>query len=544
MKSSPKVEVSPTNTASGKKLIQARLPFKSLGGASPVTSVVEPNQSESRKRKLTLTDDDGARAAKLNRKSGVKNVVDEDVPTIDLLATESMEASCDLNIVQKVNKENVFVEKKDGGDEVKVNGQRNGSEVDGEQSDEPISAEDSLSASSPKAKKCLDMGDGQPNGQRKSKRIKEEKEKIMIKLPMNKKQTAKKAKKADKSKLSEVTDDEEKGTDNDTSIVEPTASSSSLDKDDDTDEDTSILDISMSSAVDSPARVSLNDSIISLTKTPTLQKLTPKQLMKKADSEKKMLERQRAKEERERKIQEEKDLRQREKDEKERQRKKERDDKEALRRKERDDKENQKRLEKEEREKKRLAEIAKIEEQKKREREEKERKRQAELDAKTEDRKRKEEQREDERRKREELKEEERRKREDEKRSKDEAEQQKMRKTAQAFAKFFVAKKTDGKTDNEQGDRVEEQKTSNFVSFQVKENMKVAPTTRRTLASDERSTLEGNLFAGAPWNYLKELKMGKRDPFKSGKTWTVNDEEQTAADGDEVQILGMTRFYF
>lgn len=235
--------------------------------------------------------------------------------------------------------------------------------------------------------------------------------------------------------------------------------------------------------------------------TPDNQKLTQKQLKRKLESEKKQLERQRAKEERDRKLQDEKEQRQREKEEKERQRRKEREDREDQRRKERDEKEEQKRREKEDRE----------------------RKRQSEIDAKNE----------------------ERRKREEEKQLAEDAKNQEKQKQKAAFTKFFVVKRSDG--DAEEKVNGEQQ---NFMPFQVKDAMKLAPTIRRKLADDRRDALEaairnddgdGDDVKALPLAelYLKQLRSGARAPERYVRTLPTDD------DSSDVIIVGeLSLFYY
>lgn len=160
---------------------------------------------------------------------------------------------------------------------------------------------------------------------------------------------------------------------------------------------------------------------------------------------------------------------------------------------------------------------------------------------KEEERRKKEEQKEDERRKREEQKEEERRKKDEEKRLKEEAEKMKSRKTAENFAKFFERKAEAARKDAVDND--DEEVESYFMSFQVKDGMKLAPTTRRTLKATDKSTLERQLFSNVSSKslYLAELKTGKRAVGRSVKTWQPADDEAAAVaanDEEDVQILG------
>lgn len=302
-------------------------------------------------------------------------------------------------------------------------------------------------------------------------------------------------------------------------------------------EEPPMMEISLSDETDEEGRNdvtaesnALNESINSsaaddrLTRTPAGDKgITSKQAARRAESEKKLLEKQRAKEDRERE-------RQREKDERELQKKKEREAKEEQRKREKEAKEQKRLAELEEKEKKRQAEI-----------EEKEKKRLADIEAKNEERRRKEEQKDEERRKREELKEEERKRREEEKRQREEAEVNKNRKTAAAFAKFFVPKKADTKAaDFEMADKDVPVQVQQFMSFQIKGDMKVAPITRSHLSQQQRTELESGLLSNVDKRnlYLNELKTAKHVAQQQGKTWSSIDEEAQSELEDEIFLLG------
>lgn len=138
-------------------------------------------------------------------------------------------------------------------------------------------------------------------------------------------------------------------------------------------------------------------------------------------------------------------------------------------------------------------------------------------------------------------KEEERKKKEEEKRQKMEAEQNKNRKTAEAFVKFFVPKKVDGKSEtSENGDNMDcDQVPQTFMSFQVKEDMKMAPIIRRALNSDERSSFEQHLMSSgiAKDNlYLSQLKRNIFTPRKMFRTWADDEDEKSS--NDDLFIIG------
>lgn len=140
-------------------------------------------------------------------------------------------------------------------------------------------------------------------------------------------------------------------------------------------------------------------------------------------------------------------------------------------------------------------------------------------------------------------KEEERKKKEEEKRQKMEAEQNKNRKTAEAFVKFFVPKKMDNKFEtSEQGENMDcDQVPQTFMSFQVKEDMKMAPIIRRTLNSDERSSFEQYLMSTGISKdnlYLSQLKHNMFSPRKMFRTWADDEDEKSS--NDDLFVIGKT----
>lgn len=352
MKSSPKANEVPLSTesktpASGKKLVQARLPFKTLGGSVPPfsttndtsdTSSLATAAADNRKRRQNDDDDDKIRAAKLNRsdfKSG---------GNISLEANEILEISSDVpagndattgSKLMKVDhtsesKENVCVVKGDA-DEIAENGDRSGTD------DEDATHE-------PKAKQSLDF-EKKHTESRKSKRTSES-SLIKIKLPMSKKskELAKKHKKHKKTddvqNEMEIDEAEEKKPDETPVTDEKTKEDKQPEAENNMEVDaTSVLteqevrEQSKSNSDDDEGNV-LNDSVVSnpaeQCATPTNHKLTPKQMQRRVESEKKKQEKEQARLERERKLQEEKEMRQREKEEKELQKKREREEKGTL----------------------------------------------------------------------------------------------------------------------------------------------------------------------------------------------------------------------
>lgn len=348
MKSSPRNETPLSSTgsktpASGKKLVQARLPFKTLGGSEPPaneppasdTALSTANTlapvSDNRKRKpsTTTTKDDGIRSAKMNRCE-----LESSDDVVDLETTEAMEsdfsAGSETENGSKVmlnrnseSKENVCVDRIDADDA-----------TFSESSKETVDRVESANCA-PKAKHSLEFGEDRP-GPRKSKRNESS---FTIKLPISKK--TKKAKKYKKSHPSDATEnettmeEEEEDKPQDANMDVDAVEDTDVDADDDVD----IKDVSTSIVQDDASdnedsnnvgdKSILNDSIISNASDQCLTpaRMTPKQLQRRLESEKKKQEKEVARLERERKLQEERDQRQREKEERELQKKREREEK-------------------------------------------------------------------------------------------------------------------------------------------------------------------------------------------------------------------------
>lgn len=258
---------------------------------------------------------------------------------------------------------------------------------------------------------------------------------------------------------------------------------SSEEDDKKSDNDESNLDESLRN--DSPRVLKNTRSAKSLNADKTMndikqKKLTPKQQERQLQIAKRKEEQQRLRMEKEKKLEEERASRRREKEEK------------------RKAKEEKERAEREQRIK---------------EKQMKEMKKQMELEQKQKEKEAKEE----ERRKREEAKEEEKRRKEEEKL---EAERKKQ-KAASNFASFFVAKKQETKS-------VEEEnivETKNFMPFEIKAGMKVAPILRRTFSQTEKHTLDEMCASGNAQKtdlYLCEIKTKKIVPRGSARTWPVS----------------------
>lgn len=121
------------------------------------------------------------------------------------------------------------------------------------------------------------------------------------------------------------------------------------------------------------------------------------------------------------------------------------------------------------------------------------------------------------------------------------AEQSKIRKTSEAFVKFFVPKKSDGKIteDTTEEKTRSEQPQQQFMSFQVKEGMKMAPVMRRLLNDEERTSLEKIIAdkPAAPELYLSQLKSNKIIPRIFGRT-LQDDEDEKCSNDDDLFVIG------
>lgn len=120
-----------------------------------------------------------------------------------------------------------------------------------------------------------------------------------------------------------------------------------------------------------------------------------------------------------------------------------------------------------------------------------------------------------------------------------EAEKLKNRKTSAAFKKFFVPKKVDGKTGEISNEIDPDQAQQKFMSFQVKEGMKMAPICRRTLNNNEKSTLEKYISSTVSPStlYLAELKENKFMPRKSTRT-LQDDEDEKCSNDEDIFVIG------
>lgn len=130
------------------------------------------------------------------------------------------------------------------------------------------------------------------------------------------------------------------------------------------------------------------------------------------------------------------------------------------------------------------------------------------------------------------AKEEERRRKEEEKRKKEEERleaERKKQKAATTFTSFFVAKKQEKSVENESTSEMK-----NFMPFEVKGDMKIAPVCRRLLTEQEKLLLDEKCNERSIQVidlYLSELKNKRIVSRKSLKTWPLETK-------DDVILLG------
>lgn len=187
-------------------------------------------------------------------------------------------------------------------------------------------------------------------------------------------------------------------------------------------------------------------------------------------------------------------------------------------------------------EKEKQTELQKLQRRKEREEKKKEalKKKEAEIEAKKIEREQKELKKQieiEQKQKEREQKEEEKRKKEEEKL---EAERKKQ-KVSSTFKNFFVPKKHDNKIN-------EEIKTSNFMPFEIKADMKIAPACRRNFNNNDKLNFDNNClikkneYTDQLW--LDEIRKNRFKIRKSGKTWPTE-----STDNDVIALGNLFSYY-
>lgn len=123
-------------------------------------------------------------------------------------------------------------------------------------------------------------------------------------------------------------------------------------------------------------------------------------------------------------------------------------------------------------------------------------------------------------------------------------EEDRKKRAAQAFTKFFVQKKnTPIQDDDTSKDSAESAETthgkSNFMPFQIHGKMRLAPCVRLEISKSQLGTLDEFLKENNEGeSYLKDLKSGNKIPKKGFKTWPEEEDKDDNENDDEVVIIG------
>lgn len=122
---------------------------------------------------------------------------------------------------------------------------------------------------------------------------------------------------------------------------------------------------------------------------------------------------------------------------------------------------------------------------------------------------------------------------------KSEFEQNKLKKTSAAFVKFFVPKKSDG-NDCDKSEKSDTEPCRAFMSFQIKEDMKMAPRVRRELSALDRTAMEKliSIESDASQLYMNKLKSKAIIPGKSSRTWIDDEDDEKTMNSDDLFVIG------
>lgn len=127
-------------------------------------------------------------------------------------------------------------------------------------------------------------------------------------------------------------------------------------------------------------------------------------------------------------------------------------------------------------------------------------------------------------------------------------EEKRKKQAAQAFSKFFVPKRkadapiVDDDTSKESAESAESAGVkSNFMPFQVRERMMLAPCVRLQIGKEKLKALDGSLNSGKSLAelYVNLLKSGAHKPISTESTWPMEDKED-----DDVVAIGKIYFHF
>lgn len=107
--------------------------------------------------------------------------------------------------------------------------------------------------------------------------------------------------------------------------------------------------------------------------------------------------------------------------------------------------------------------------------------------------------------------------------------ERKKQKAASTFASFFVPKKQEVKSAEEES----VVKVKNFMPFEIKADMKIAPIYRRKLNEHDKLLLDNkrNINVDVIELYLEDIRRGRIIPRTSSKTWPLESK-------DDIILLG------
>lgn len=114
-----------------------------------------------------------------------------------------------------------------------------------------------------------------------------------------------------------------------------------------------------------------------------------------------------------------------------------------------------------------------------------------------------------------------------------------MKKTSAAFVKFFVPKKSDG-NDCDKSEKSDTEPCRAFMSFQIKDDMKMAPKVRRDFTNLDKTAMDKLISSesDASQLYMNKLKSKAIIPGKSSRTWVDDEYDEKTMNSDDLFVIG------
>lgn len=126
-------------------------------------------------------------------------------------------------------------------------------------------------------------------------------------------------------------------------------------------------------------------------------------------------------------------------------------------------------------------------------------------------------------------------------------EEKRKKQAAQAFSKFFVPKRkadtpmvADDDTSKDSAESVDSVGVkSNFMPFQVRERMKMAPCVRLQIGKDKLRALDELLKSDKPRGelYVNQLNSGLHKPLSTQNTWPMEDKDSDVIAVGELLVM-------